>query len=110
MNIIRRLFGPRSESKDSVNCPVSSKDKGRHLYPEFNFKVHVTDEGVSVVRPDGKEESVPWKALKAVVVETNDTGPWGTDVLWLLLGEAGAGGVGPRELSDISSNIVETTV
>jgi len=87
MNIIRRLFGARSDSKDSENGPISSMDKGRHLYPEFNYKVHVTDEGISVVPPDGKEESVTWKALKAVVIETNDTGPWGADVLWLLLDE-----------------------
>lgn len=87
MKIIRRLFGSLCVPRGTQNNPSLSKDDKRHLYPEFNFKVHVTDERIRVVRPDGKEESVTWNALKAVVVETNDTGPWGTDVLWLLIGE-----------------------
>ena len=43
--------------------------------------------------------------LDAVVVETNDTGPWDADVLWLLFGAGGSSGcvipqgaTGEREL------------
>ena len=37
--------------------------------------------------PDGKLERVTFADLKAVIIETNDSGPWGTDVWWILLGE-----------------------
>ena len=37
--------------------------------------------------PDGLIECVALPELSAVFVETNDTGPWGMDVWWVLDGE-----------------------
>jgi hypothetical protein len=31
--------------------------------------------------------SIAWSAVERVVIETNDSGPWGADVWWLLEGE-----------------------
>jgi hypothetical protein len=54
--------------------------------------VKVDEQGVSCHHPSGEIESVAWKDLYAVVLETNDTGPWGMDMLWRLFGPAGAHG------------------
>jgi len=89
---LRRLIGqgsidslePRPESKLPV--PIN------HLLPEFNFKVRVSDSEVRCARPDGKEECVSWSELGAVIIETNDSGPGGTDVYWLLVGDGARSG------------------
>jgi len=77
------------------------------LYPESLHVVTTDTAGVACRHPDGQVESIAWDDLDAVVVETNDTGPFGTDVLWLLVGKAGRGGcvvpqgaTGERELLD----------
>lgn len=62
------------------------------LYPESRYTVVVEGTGVTCRHPSGKEESVTWASLDAVVIETNDSGPWGTDVLWLLVSHSGPGG------------------
>lgn len=62
------------------------------LQPESRFIVTVDDKGVRCQRPSGETETVLWDDLEAVIIETNDTGPWGADVLWVLLGRDGAGG------------------
>jgi len=52
--------------------------------------VKVDERGVSCQHPSGEIESVAWDDLYAVVLETNDTGPWGMDMLWRLFGPEGA--------------------
>ena len=61
------------------------------------------DLGVTSTRPDGLVETVPWAELRAVLIETNDRGPWGPDVFWILIGQKGGavvpmGATGEREL------------
>jgi hypothetical protein len=51
--------------------------------------VTVSEEGVSCTRPSGLVESVAWDDLQAVVVETNDLGPFLPDVFWVLAGRNG---------------------
>jgi hypothetical protein len=41
--------------------------------------------------PDGISESVRFDSLRAVVVETNDLGPFTADVFWILVGEGTSG-------------------
>ncbi|CAN5429288.1 hypothetical protein BH10PSE17_BH10PSE17_23560 [soil metagenome] len=67
-------------------CP-----EGKGLYPECLYVVSATDAGVSVKRPDGSIESVDLQMLREVVVNTNDSGPFGADVWWLLVGSDGSG-------------------
>lgn len=50
------------------------------------------DEKVVCRRSNGKEEIVRWADLGAVIIETNDSGPFSTDVHWLLLGRDAASG------------------
>jgi len=54
--------------------------------PESLFTVSISDQGVSVVRPDGKVEAVEWVDLRSVFIETTDTGPMAADVFWVLEG------------------------
>lgn len=56
------------------------------MEPEAQFIVRLTDAGVSCHRPDGLVESVAWADLRAVLIETNDSGPFLMDVFWILIG------------------------
>jgi hypothetical protein len=49
--------------------------------------VLVDETGVECRRPDGLVERVTWRDLRAVTIETNDTGPRGSDFFWILEGE-----------------------
>jgi hypothetical protein len=71
---------------------LSTRSAKGKLWPECQIVVTFDDESVTCQRPKGKTESVRWKDLAAVIIETNDTGPFGTDVYWLLLGRDGASG------------------
>jgi len=65
------------------------------LMPEAKFIVRIENNEVINERPEGKTERVSLAELKAVIIETNDTGPWGTDVWWILVGTDTAGCVFP---------------
>ena len=54
--------------------------------PESEWTVAVDDGRISVVGPDGAITSVDRAGLSAIVIETNDSGPWGIDLWWLLFG------------------------
>ncbi len=53
---------------------------------EARFVVRVTDGAIINERPEGTIERVALDALAAVLIETTNTGPWGADVWWLLIG------------------------
>jgi len=55
---------------------------------ERQVLVHVDDEGVSATYPDGRVEAIAWPAVECIAIETNDSGPWGADVWWLVEGES----------------------
>lgn len=78
--LLKKWFLPRDSNENT------------QLMPEALFHVAVTDEGIETQRPDGKNERVELANLAAVIIETNDTGPWGTDVWWILVGKDGRQG------------------
>lgn len=49
-------------------------------------RVICDETGVFVTRWNGQVESVTWADLETVLIETNDTGPIGDDVIWILAG------------------------
>ena len=57
--------------------------------PESRFVVATTDTGVSCTGPNGNIESVDWDDVQTVLIETNNTGPFGTDLWWMLVGKQG---------------------
>lgn len=71
--------------------------------PEAAVRVDVTELEVVCTRPSGLVERVRWDALRAVLIETTDQGPWATDVFWILIGSTGGcvvpqGATGEAEL------------
>ncbi|MCH9651343.1 MAG: hypothetical protein K0U98_24165 [Deltaproteobacteria bacterium] len=72
-SFLRRIFG-------------SARRDGGQLLPESLFEVTLDDQAVVGKRPDGKKESVSWDNLTSVAFETNNSGPWGPDVIWLPIG------------------------
>jgi hypothetical protein len=54
---------------------------------EAQFVVSVVGDDIVCRRPDGFVERAPLSELETVVVETNDAGPWGVDVWWILEGD-----------------------
>jgi hypothetical protein len=81
---LKRLF---SSKPTPPRAPAGSR-----LQPESRFVVTVDERHVVCRRPSGEEEIVTWHDLDAVIVETNDTGPWGVDVWWLLVSRDGLTG------------------
>lgn len=55
------------------------------LMPESLYQVTFDEQRVYGTRQDGGEESLDWVSLGAVIIETNDTGPWCTDFYYLLV-------------------------
>ena len=52
--------------------------------PECKWRVTLDDDQISVQNASGQIRSVSKADLGAVVIATNDSGPWGADVWWLL--------------------------
>jgi hypothetical protein len=57
--------------------------------PESLVKVIVTSGGISCVEPNGDKHTIAWPDVTSVRIHTNDSGPWGTDVIWGFHGPSG---------------------
>ena len=57
----------------------------------FERQVVVTadESGVTAAFPSGERQAIAWPAVNCIAIETNDSGPWGADVWWLLEGAGG---------------------
>jgi hypothetical protein len=75
----------RALRRDGRRCP-----NGSGLYPECLYQVSVNEHEVQVVDPDGNTDKMLLSDLTKVVVETNDSGPWGADVWWQWYGDSQA--------------------
>jgi len=54
--------------------------------PEALWQLSVDQEHIELTAQDGTFTRLEKSALRGVIVETNDSGPWGADVWWLLFG------------------------
>ena len=61
----------------------------RRRQPEEDWLVSLTGERLSVADPKGETRELVMADLSRVVIETNDSGPWGSDFWWLLFGPDG---------------------
>lgn len=59
---------------------------------EADFVVSLSDGEIIVQHPKGTVEQVKLAELRAVLIETNDSGPWGSDLWWILVGAPGDDG------------------
>ncbi|MDO9489878.1 MAG: hypothetical protein Q7J32_16005 [Sphingomonadaceae bacterium] len=60
--------------------------RAKGLQPEAQWVVEVGPERIQVTDAAGGATALVIADLAAVAIETNDTGPWGADVWWLLFG------------------------
>lgn len=49
--------------------------------------VRFDEHSVSASYPNGETQRIRWEEVGRVAIETNDSGPWGADVWWILEGE-----------------------
>ena len=54
------------------------------LMLERQVVVSYNDSLVSATFPSGDTQSIAWSDVDCLAIETNDSGPWGADVWWLL--------------------------
>jgi len=62
------------------------RKKPRPHEPESKWIVTMERDLISVRDDAGQIRSVSTEDLSGVAIETNDSGPWGVDVWWLLFG------------------------
>ena len=55
--------------------------------PEAAHVVSLEGETIVSRHPDGAIQQLAFSQLRGVAVETNDSGPWGMDLWWLLIGQ-----------------------
>ena len=53
------------------------------------YIVEITDSALSVTDPDENTRSIALNKIISIITETNDSGPWGEDV-WFIIAGAGA--------------------
>ena len=58
--------------------------KSKPLQPEAAWRVDLTADAINVTDHTGKVRSVARNSLSGILIETNDSGPWGADVWWLM--------------------------
>jgi len=63
------------------------RKKPVRLEPEGKWNLGLDAEAISVTDADGQVKSLALSNLAGVIIETNDSGPWGADVWWLLFGK-----------------------
>jgi hypothetical protein len=83
------------------------RKKPKPLYPEALWTVACGTDGVQATDQTGKTVFVSGTELSSIAIETNDSGPWGADVWWLLFGRDGKlacafpqGATGEKEVID----------
>ncbi len=77
------LFATVSKTANFISARLH---KPKPLLPEKKFTVTVTEESILVRDPDGNVSSVDLVEITSVTVETNDSGPWGMDVWFIVKG------------------------
>src|SRR5688572_4567481 len=59
--------------------------RARRVPREAAWVVSIEDDKIRVADPAGEVRGIVKQELAAVLIETNDSGPWGSDFWWLLL-------------------------
>ena len=62
------------------------KKRVQRLEPVAQWVVTIESKGIRVSDYNRQEKFVAKDKLSGVAIQTNDTGPWGADVWWLLFG------------------------
>jgi len=49
---------------------------------EGDWVVEIRDDKLMVITPTGESSQIQFHDVKGIAIETNDSGPWGADVIW----------------------------
>jgi hypothetical protein len=64
-----------------------NKEKSARLYPEHLFIVKYTETDIAITDFDKNNDSINWSEIEKIKIITNDSGPWGMDFWWILIGK-----------------------
>lgn len=59
------------------------RKQSARLEPEARWQVTIDATTIWICDDKGDIRTLAWANLSAILIETNDSGPWGTDVWWL---------------------------
>jgi hypothetical protein len=62
------------------------KKRSTKLEPEARWNVIIDADNLRVIDADANERTISKADISGVTIETNDSGPWGADVWWLVFG------------------------
>jgi hypothetical protein len=62
------------------------KERAEALMFERAVVLTIDDVGISAAYPTGDVQRIAWPEVEQVTIETNDSGPWGADLWWVLTG------------------------
>ena len=79
--------GRASRLGQILNCVRCDEERAQMAMIEGEVVVSSDGVGVTAVYPDGESRTIGWNDLISVIIETNDSGPWGSDVWWALRGQ-----------------------
>lgn len=64
-----------------------NKESKENLLPESKWIVEFNDDSIKTIDYKAVEKTTKLNAIQKIIIETNDTGPWGTDVWWKIISE-----------------------
>ncbi len=65
------------------------KSEVNKISPESKWIVQIVGTTIKTVDYDGIEKSFEIYGIQQIIIETNDSGPWGTDLWWRIFGKDG---------------------
>ena len=66
-----------------------SKQQNKSLEPESKWIVKIDGATIKTTDNKGQEQLLKMTDIQQIIVETNDSGPWETDVWWRILSDNG---------------------
>jgi hypothetical protein len=62
------------------------QERKEAVFFERQVLVRCNESGIFAAYPAGEIQSISWSAVTCIAIETNDGGPWGADLWWLIEG------------------------
>jgi hypothetical protein len=70
-----------------INDERTIKMSDKKLQPEAAWHIGFDDEKIWRTMPSAERSEIKWREVKGIFIETNDSGPFGSDVWWFVAGD-----------------------